>query len=119
MNQDTVIINRDDTLKTFTVRRQKAINKLTPLYDQGIPVVYPYVTRSNLLIRFNLLLYRALHGYYNNIDCQDMKEYEQEALRACQSLHGLASGVEQGARIDYNTKPLKSLRSMGKLSNLP
>jgi len=110
MKDDTVFLNAEDTIGTHTARRQRTINKLLPLFNQGFPVVYASgLSKCDMIMRYNLLLYRSLHGYFDFIHCKDKEEYEKEAFRTCGILRRLSARISQGGRVRARVKPLQPL----------
>ena len=109
------LISEPDLLKNYSVRKGKAIKKLGLLYSAGVPAVFSSATRDELLLIFNLLMFRALHGKYSNINCGDLNEYAAEALREFKNLISAAQNCKAGARVKVPqpATPLREQESIG------
>lgn len=104
------LITQQDTIRNHSKRKQDSVNLLSLLFSQGIPSVYSSKTKAELLLMFNVLLYQALNGRYQNVKCENMKDYEKEALRAFISVHDKAMSIKAGATI---LKPVPVVKYAG------
>ena len=93
------LVTSKDHVQRYSTRKQRAINKLLCLTSRGIPAIYSKLPREQLLLVCNVLLFRALHGFYDNKQVESMVEYQSEALNAFESLRSCANRVLAGGTI--------------------
>lgn len=98
IKDDPRLLTEDGMLKDYSIRKQQSIKKLNLLTSAGIPAVYTTASKGMLLFMFNLLLYRALNGYFQKIKPSNQMEYSLEALRNFKSVQSLANRIMSGAR---------------------
>ena len=112
------LMTQQDIIANYTQKKQKAINKLSFLFRQGIPTIYTKLPKDELLLLLNICLYRALFGYYNKIKCENMEEYAGEAIRAFNSIVQSSFRLKEGARILRPT-PIVKVGLQGKTLFIP
>jgi hypothetical protein len=97
---DRHLITDKDTIKQFSVHKQKSMNFLALLFQQGIPAVYLMWTRAKLMLAINIIMYRQWQkeqlqeGKKNNV-----LSYSEYALRTLDRARKTASQLQQGARL--------------------
>lgn len=95
-------IDTKDYLKQFSIRKQKAMNRLLMLSSSGIPAIHSSLSREDLMMVLNLLMFRALNGYYQ-YKCENMTEYVFNAVRSFKSLMQTVVRIKTGARVQRDT----------------
>jgi hypothetical protein len=108
IKDDPRLLSEDGLLKDYSIRKQASIKRLNLLNSAGIPAVYSTASKGELLFMFNLLMYRALHGYFENVKPSNQMEYSLEALRTFRNVQKLANRIMSGARPGF-TKPAKPI----------
>ena len=98
------LIAREDYTSRFSMRKQKAIQRLGIFYNQGVPAVWSSLPREDLLLLLNVLLFKSIN---NQIDAKpakkqdkmSMAEYGKQALALFAKCGDICHRLKRGARL--------------------